>query len=91
MTAGYNKKSLTPQDVLRLKNLVTEGCKVAQEIEDLNEGLKDCVKAVSDELEIKPTQLSKLIKIVHKRKFGEEVDKHTELSDLIDAIGHKED
>ena len=37
-----------------------------QEIEDLQTGLRDTVKAVAEELEIKPTLINKAIKIAHK-------------------------
>ena len=38
----------------KLERLVNEGAQVMQEVEDLNTGLKDTVKAVAEELNIKP-------------------------------------
>ena len=52
--------SINSSDVTRLKHLVTEGVRVKQEVEDLNEGLKETVKAVAEELEIKPKLLNKV-------------------------------
>ena len=39
-----------PEEQAKLKRIVDEGSNVLQEIEDLNAGLKDTVKAVSEEL-----------------------------------------
>ena len=39
----------------KLERLVNEGVTVYQEVEDLTAGLKDTVKAVAEELDIKPS------------------------------------
>jgi len=80
-------KALTPQDVARLKTLVTDGCSVLQEVEDLNAGLNETVKAIAEELEIKPAQLKKVIKIAYKASLQEEKDKFDEIEDLLGVIG----
>lgn len=80
-------KQLTPQDVARLKQLVNDGCTVLQEVEDLNTGLNETVKAIAEELEIKPGQLKKVIKIAHKASLQEEKEKFDEVEDLLDIIG----
>ena len=54
----------------KLERLVREGVTVLQEVEDLNTGLKETVKAVAEEMDIKPSQLiNKAIKIAHKRDW----------------------
>ena len=80
-------KALTPQDVARLKQLVNDGCTVLQEVEDLNTGLNETVKAIAEELEIKPGQLKKVIKIAYKASLLEEKEKFDEVEDLLDIIG----
>jgi hypothetical protein len=80
-------KSLTPQDISRLRQLVTDGCQVFQEIEDLNEGLSETVKAIAEELDIKPAQLKKVIKIAFKATLADEREKFEELEDILSAIG----
>ena len=42
------------QDVEKLKRIVQEGIHVTQELDTLKEGLKDTVKAIAEELDIKP-------------------------------------
>ena len=43
---------ITESDRIRVKHLITEGVRVKQETESLNEGLREIVKAISDELEV---------------------------------------
>ena len=58
-----------------------------QEIEDLKEGLKDTVSAIAEELEVKPAQLNKLIKIVQKGTMNDQREAFDELEDLYKAGG----
>ena len=50
-----------PEEKAKLEKLINEGSTVLREIEDLNEGLKDTVKSVAEELDIKPSLLTKAI------------------------------
>ena len=52
-----------PEEKAKLERLVNEGVTVLQEIEDLNTGLKETVKAVAEELDMKPTLINKVIKL----------------------------
>ena len=54
---------ITQSDKDRLINIINEGVKVNQEIDDLREGLRETVKAIAEELEIKPSLLNKAIRI----------------------------
>ena len=74
-------------DIAKLKTLIQEGIQVSQEVETLNEGLKDTVKHIAEEMGIKPAVLNKAIKIAHKAKFGEERDKFDELETILEAVG----
>ena len=51
------------EEKAKLERLVKEGVTVLQEIEDLNAGLKDTVKAVAEELNVKPSLINKAIKL----------------------------
>lgn len=83
----YNSKSFKQEDIIRIKQLMTEGCQVLQEIEDLNEGLADTIKAIAEEIEVKPAQLKKAIKIAHKNSMIEEREKLDEIDDILQAAG----
>ena len=88
-TSNPNVRHYSADDVNRLKELVREGCVVKQEMKDLGDGLKDTVKAIADEMEIKPAMLNKVITVAYKRNMDEERDKFEELEDLIDTLGIK--
>jgi transposase-like protein len=72
---------------IKLTQLVNEGMTVMQEIEDLNAGLNDTIKAVAEELEIKPATLKKAVKIAHKAKLGETNRDHDELNTILETVG----
>ena len=55
-----------PEEKAKLERLIAEGSTVLREVEDLQEGLKETVKAVAEELQIKPSVINKAIKIAHK-------------------------
>ena len=57
---------ISEADKTRLKHLVSEGVRVKQEVDSLNEGLKETVKAISEELDLKPSLLNKAIRIAYK-------------------------
>jgi len=82
----YNR-SFNGDAKIKLTQLVNEGMRVLQEVEDLNAGLSDTVKAIAEELEIKPATLKKAIKIAHKAKLGETNRDHDELNTILEVVG----
>jgi len=83
----YNSKSFRQEDITRIKQLILEGGQTLQEIEDLNEGLNDTIKAIAEEIEVKPAQLKKAIKYAHKNSMIEEREKLDEIEDILGAAG----
>jgi hypothetical protein len=71
----------------KLTQIINEGVSVLQEIEDLNAGLSDTVKAIAEELEIKPAILKKAIKIAQKSKLTDTNADHEELNDILETVG----
>ena len=67
--------------------MVQEGVTVLQEIEDLQGGLKDTVKAVAEELDIKPALINKAIKIAQKRDWEKHADAFDDLETLVATVG----
>ena len=59
-------KMYGPEERAKLERLINEGSNVLREVEDLQEGLKETVKAVAEELQVKPSIINKAIKIAHK-------------------------
>lgn len=83
----YNSKSFRQEDIARIKQLLAEGSQVLQEIDDLNEGLTDTIKAIAEEIEVKPAQLKKAIRVAHKNSMIEEREKLDEVEDILQAAG----
>ena len=80
-------KMFSGEQKAKLTQLVNEGIAVLTEIEDLSAGLNDTVKAVAEELEIKPSILKKAIKIAQKSKLTETNDDHEALTDILETVG----
>lgn len=78
---------LSPENVARLKQLVKDGVQVLQECEDLQDGLKETVKSIADELEVKPAIINRLIKDVQKNKMNDRREDHETLEELYKAAG----
>ena len=71
----------------KLTQLVNEGITVLTEIEDLNAGLSDTVKAVAEELQVKPSILKKAIKVAQKSTFTDTNQDHETLTDILETVG----
>ena len=80
-------RTYSPEEQAKLKRIVDEGANVLSEVEDLNAGLKDTVKAVAEELEIKPALINKAIKIAHKGDWSKYSEAFDSLENLIVAVG----
>jgi hypothetical protein len=80
-------KMFTGEQKLKLTQMINEGMQVMHEIETLNGGLTDTIKAVAEELEIKPAVLKKAIKIAHKAEFGKAKQDHELLETILETVG----
>lgn len=80
-------RNLTGEAKIKLTRLVNEGMQTMHEIDTLNEGLNETIKAVAEELEIKPAILKKAVKIAHKASLTQTNKDHEELVDILEAVG----
>lgn len=78
---------LSPEETAKLKQLVDEGCSVLQEVDDLKGGLRDTVKAIAEELDIKPAVLNKAISIAHKAKLQEAKKDFDDVETVLETVG----
>jgi len=76
-------KTYGPEEKAKLERLIREGSNVLREVEDLNEGLKDTVKAVAEELDIKPSVINKAIKIAHKDEWQKHLDEWEDIEGIL--------
>ena len=80
-------KNFNSEQKAKLTQLINEGMQVLHEVETLNEGLSDTVKAIAEELEIKPAVLKKAIRMAHKASFGQEQQDHELLETILTTVG----
>ena len=66
----------------KLIQIIRDGSQVMGEIDDLRSGLRDTVKHLAEELELKPAIINKAITIAHKDSYKNV----TEDMDLLDSI-----
>jgi hypothetical protein len=77
----------TAEQTAKLTQIMNEGMQVMHEVETLTGGLNDTIKAIAEELEIKPTVLKKAIKLAHKASFGQEQSDYDLLEQILTATG----
>ena len=73
-----------PEEKAKLEKLINEGSLVLREVEDLQTGLKDTVKAVAEELQIKPAVINKAIRIAHKGNWQDHNEDWEEIEAILD-------
>jgi hypothetical protein len=82
-----NNVNFSAEQKAKLIQLINEGMQVMHEVETLNGGLTDTVKAIAEELEIKPAVLKRAIKIAHKAEFGKAQQDHELLETILTTVG----
>jgi len=80
-------KTFNGEQKLKLTQIINEGMQVTHEIETLQGGLNDTIKAIAEELEIKPAVLKKAIRLAHKAEFGREKQDHELLETILETVG----
>ena len=82
-----SNRTFNAAETAKLNQIINEGMQVTMEIETLQGGLTDTVKAISEELNIKPSILKKAIRLAHKSEFGREQDDHSLLEQILTQVG----
>ena len=80
-------RSFNSNEIAKLKQLMNEGIQVTGEVEALREGLKDTVKAISEEMDMKPAVLNKAIRIAYKNEFAQVQDSFSAVEEVLQAVG----
>ena len=79
-------KTFNGDQKIKLTQIINEGMQVMHEIDTLQGGLNDTIKAIAEELEVKPAILKKAIKLAHKAEFGKEKQDHETLETILENI-----
>ena len=80
-------RTFSGEQTKKLESMINEGMQVMMEIETLTGGLNDTIKAVAEELDIKPGILKKAIRLAHKAEFGKEQQDHSLLETILTQVG----
>lgn len=72
---------------IKLTQLINEGMKTLHEVDALNGGLNDTIKAVAEEMNIKATVLKKAIKIAYKAEFHKTQKEQELLETILETAG----
>ena len=81
-----SSRSFTGDAKIKLSQIINEGIQVMAEVETLNAGLSETIKAVAEELEIKPAILKKAIRIASKSKLIETNRDHDDLVTILETV-----
>jgi len=82
-----DNRNFSSEQKAKLTQIINEGMQVMHEIETLNGGLSDTIKALAEELDIKPNVLKKAIRLAHKAEFGKEQQDHALLENILTTVG----
>lgn len=82
-----SNRVFTAEQAAKLTQIINEGSQVMHEIETLTGGLNDTIKAVAEEMELKPSILKKAVKLAHKAGFGQEQSDHELLEQILVTVG----
>lgn len=82
-----SNRTLTQDEQNKLKRLVDEAISNAQHIKDLREAFRDTVKAVAEELDMKPKTINKAIKMAMNASLEAEKEELEEAEDILINAG----
>ena len=82
-----DNKSFNGDQKLKLTQIINEVMAVMHEIDTLQGGLTDTIKAIAEELEIKPAVLKKAIRVAHKAEFGKTKQDQELLETILETVG----
>ena len=76
-----------PVEKTKLTQIINEGISVLNEIETLNGGLNDTIKAIAEELDVKPATLKRALKIAYKSTLTQTNSDHDDLNTILETVG----
>ena len=81
-----DNKTFNGDQKIKLTQIINEGMAVMHEIDTLQGGLTDTIRAIAEELEIKPAVLKKAIRVAHKASFGQAKQDHELMETILSGI-----
>ena len=80
-------KNFNDSEKQKLIQIISQGSQVLGEVDDLRSGLRDTVKSIAEELELKPGLINKAISIAHKGNYQNISDDMDTLDSILNAAG----
>ena len=80
-------KNFNDSEKQKLIQIISQGSQVLGEVDDLKTGLRDTVKSLAEELELKPALINKAISIAHKGNYQDISDNMDTLDSILTAAG----
>jgi hypothetical protein len=80
-------KNFNDDEKQKLIQIISQGSQVLGEVDDLKSGLRDTVKSLAEELELKPAMINKAISITHKGNYQNLSDDMDTLDSILTAAG----
>jgi len=80
-------KNFNDSEKQKLIQIISQGSQVLGEVDDLRTGLRDTVKSLAEELELKPAMINKAISIAHKGNYQNLSDDMDTLDSILTAAG----
>lgn len=82
-----SNRTFTDAEKRKLSHLINEGMSVYGQIEVLQGGLTDTIKAIGEEMEIKPSILKKAIRTAYKASYQKTQEENSLLEDILESVG----
>ncbi len=80
-------KVFNSEEKTKLKQLMSEGIAVKTEIDTLNGGLNDTIKAMAEEMDIKASVLKKAVNTAYKASFHQATEEFELLENILVTTG----
>lgn len=80
-------KVFSAEEKIKLTQLFNECLPTMVEIETLSGGIADTIKAVAEEMEVKPSILKKAMRIAHKAALGTTNQDHEAVNTILETVG----
>ena len=80
-------RNFNDEEKQKLIQIISQGSQVLGEVDDLKSGLRDTVKSIAEELELKPALINKAISIAHKGNYQDISDNMDTLDSILTAAG----
>jgi uncharacterized protein YukE len=82
-----NGRVFNQDEKTKLTQIINQGLSTLNEIETLNGGLSDTIKAIAEELDIKPSVLKRAVKTAYKSSLTQTNQDHEDLNTILETVG----